>query len=92
MVNPFQLTLTAKSLLVIEKFLRIISFPRRKILKREEYPRVNYAQQYDVRGTLAVPVLERGTRHCLGVVEVVLTTQKIKYRPELESVCKALEV
>ncbi|KAL3845884.1 hypothetical protein ACJIZ3_003287 [Penstemon smallii] len=65
--------------------------PDVRFFTRDEYPRVNYAQQYDVRGTLAVPVLERGTRNCLGVVEVVLTTQKIKYRPELESVCKALE-
>ncbi|KAI3459955.1 hypothetical protein Pfo_016618 [Paulownia fortunei] len=57
----------------------------------DEYPRVGHAQQYDVRGTLAVPVLEQGSCSCLGVIEVVLTTQKIQYRPELESVCKALE-
>ncbi|KAG5250227.1 protein NLP [Salix suchowensis] len=31
------------------------------------------------------------SRTCLGVIEVVTTSQKIKYRPELESVCKALE-
>lgn len=58
----------------------------------DEYPRVGHAQQYDVRGTLAVPVLEQGSCNCLGVIEVILTTQKIQYRPELESVCKALEV
>lgn len=58
----------------------------------EEYPRVGHAQQYDVRGTLAVPILEQGSHSCLGVIEVVLTRQKIQYRPELESVCKALEV
>ncbi|KAL3621537.1 hypothetical protein CASFOL_036449 [Castilleja foliolosa] len=57
----------------------------------DEYPRVGHAQQFDVRGTLAVPVLEQGSRNCLGVIEVVLTTQKIQYRPELESVCEALE-
>lgn len=57
----------------------------------EEYPRVGHAQQYDVRGTLAVPILEQGSHNCLGVIEVILTTQKIQYRPELESVCKALE-
>ncbi|KAL3619805.1 hypothetical protein CASFOL_034717 [Castilleja foliolosa] len=57
----------------------------------DEYPRVGHAQHLDVRGTLAVPVLEQGSRSCLGVIEVVLTTQKIQYRPELESVCEALE-
>ncbi|GFP78970.1 protein nlp5 [Phtheirospermum japonicum] len=57
----------------------------------DEYPRVGHAQQFDVRGTLAVPVLEKGSGNCLGVIEVVLTTQKIQYRPELESVCEALE-
>lgn len=58
----------------------------------EEYPRVGHAQQFDVRGTLAVPILEQGSCECLGVIEVILTKQKIQYRPELESVCKALEV
>lgn len=58
----------------------------------EEYPRVAHAQQYDVRGTLAVPILEQASHTCLGVIEVVLTRQKIQYRPELESVCKALQV
>ncbi|KAL3830513.1 hypothetical protein ACJIZ3_019315 [Penstemon smallii] len=65
--------------------------PDVRFFTRDEYPRVGHAQQFDVRGTLAVPVLEQGSRSCLGVIEVVLTTQKIKYRPELESVCKALE-
>ncbi|XP_057794180.1 protein NLP5-like [Salvia miltiorrhiza] len=57
----------------------------------EEYPRVAHAHQYDVRGTLAVPILQQGSCDCLGVIEVILTKQKIQYRPELESVCKALE-
>ncbi|KAG5613606.1 hypothetical protein H5410_024887 [Solanum commersonii] len=65
--------------------------PDVRFFRSEEYPRVEHAQQYDVRGTLAVPVFEQGSRNCLGVIEVVMTTQKIKYRSELESVCKALE-
>ncbi|PIM97780.1 hypothetical protein CDL12_29746 [Handroanthus impetiginosus] len=65
--------------------------PDVRFFTRDEYPRVGHAQQYDVRGTLAVPILEQGTRSCLGVIEVVFTKQKIQYRPELESVCKALE-
>ncbi|KAI8533260.1 hypothetical protein RHMOL_Rhmol11G0284000 [Rhododendron molle] len=65
--------------------------PDVRFFKREEYPRVNYAQQFNVSGTLAFPVFERGSGTCLGVVEIVTTTQKVKYRPELENVCKALE-
>ncbi|KAI3446346.1 hypothetical protein Pfo_003011 [Paulownia fortunei] len=65
--------------------------PDVRFFKREEYPRVNYAQQYDVRGSLALPVFEQGSGNCLGVVEIVTTSQKVNYRPELENVCKALE-
>ncbi|KAK4437554.1 protein NLP2 [Sesamum alatum] len=65
--------------------------PDVRFFKREEYPRVNHAQQYDVRGSLALPVFEQGSGNCLGVVEIVTTSQKVNYRPELENVCKALE-
>lgn len=65
--------------------------PDVQFFRTDEYPRVGHAQQYDVRGTLGVPIFEQGSRNCLGVIEVVLTTQKINYRPELESVCKALQ-
>ncbi|KAG8368011.1 hypothetical protein BUALT_Bualt15G0000900 [Buddleja alternifolia] len=65
--------------------------PDVRFFKREEYPRVNHAQQYDVRGSLALPIFERGSGNCLGVVEIVTTSQKVNYRPELENVCKALE-
>ncbi|XP_027354743.1 protein NLP4-like isoform X2 [Abrus precatorius] len=65
--------------------------PDVRFFRSDEYPRVDHAQEYDVRGTLAVPIFEQGSRMCLGVVEVVMTTQQINYGPELESVCKALE-
>ncbi|KAF8020661.1 hypothetical protein BT93_G1175 [Corymbia citriodora subsp. variegata] len=65
--------------------------PDVRFFSTEEYPRINYARQYDVRGSLAVPVFERGSGTCLGVVEIVTTSQKINYRPDLENVCKALE-
>jgi hypothetical protein len=42
--------------------------------------------------SLALPVCERGTGTCMGVVEIVTASQKINYRPELERVCQALEV
>lgn len=65
--------------------------PDVRFFKRDEYPRISYAQQYDIRGSLALPVFERGSGTCLGVVEIVTTTQKINYRPELQHVCQALE-
>lgn len=60
--------------------------------RHEEYPRVNHANALDVRGSIALPVFERGSGDCLGVVEIIMTTEKINYRPEVESVCKALEL
>lgn len=48
------------------------------------------AKQYDVRGSLALPIFERGSGTCLGVVEIAMTTHKVNYRPELEYVCQAL--
>ncbi|KAF7817688.1 protein NLP4-like isoform X1 [Senna tora] len=65
--------------------------PDVRFFASDEYPRVDHAQQYDVRGTLALPIFEQGSNTCLGVIEVVMTKQQIKYFPELESVCKALE-
>ncbi|KAL3624336.1 hypothetical protein CASFOL_033152 [Castilleja foliolosa] len=65
--------------------------PDVRFFKREEYPRVSYAHQFDVRGSLALPVFERVSGNCLGVVEIVTTTQKLNYRPDLENVCRALE-
>lgn len=66
--------------------------PDVRYFSSEEYPRVDFAQRYDVRGTLALPVFERGSQACLGVVEVVMTTQNIDYHPELENICNALQV
>ncbi|KAL4303573.1 hypothetical protein GQ457_10G023500 [Hibiscus cannabinus] len=65
--------------------------PDVRFFKSDEYPRISFAQKYNVGGSLALPVFERATGTCLGVVELVTTTQKINYGPELEHVCKALE-
>ncbi|KAG9144787.1 hypothetical protein Leryth_017258 [Lithospermum erythrorhizon] len=65
--------------------------PDVQFFKREEYPRVTYAQQLKVRGSVALPVFQRGSGTCLGVVEIVTTARKANYRLELEDVCKALE-
>lgn len=66
--------------------------PDVRFFRREEYPRVSHAKQYNVSGSLALPVFERGSGTCLGVVEIVTTFQKANYSPELQDVCKALEV
>jgi len=66
--------------------------PDVRFFRSDEYPRLDHAQEYDVSGSLAVPIFEQGSKMCLGVIEVVMTTQQINYGPELESVCKALEV
>lgn len=65
--------------------------PDVRFFRSDEYARVDHAQHFDVRGTLALPVFEQGSRTCLGVIEVVMTTQKIQYRPDIEIVCEALE-
>ncbi|CAN8312730.1 unnamed protein product [Cochlearia groenlandica] len=65
--------------------------PDVRFFRSEEYPRVQHAQDCDVRGTLAIPVFEQGSKVCLGVIEVVMTTEMVKLRPELESICRALQ-
>ncbi|XP_010536471.1 PREDICTED: protein NLP4-like [Tarenaya hassleriana] len=65
--------------------------PDVRFFRSEEYPRVQHAQDCDVRGTLAIPVFEQGSKACLGVIEIVMTTQMVKSRFELESICKALQ-
>ncbi|XVE94003.1 hypothetical protein REPUB_Repub01dG0242900 [Reevesia pubescens] len=65
--------------------------PDVRFFRSDEYPRINFAEKYNVGGSLGLPVFERASGTCLGVVEVVTTTQKINYHPELEHVCKALE-
>ncbi|KAI4347563.1 hypothetical protein L6164_008368 [Bauhinia variegata] len=56
-----------------------------------EYPRRDHAQHFNVRGTLALPVFEPSGQSCVGVLELIMTSQKINYAPEVDKVCKALE-
>ncbi|KAK9716693.1 hypothetical protein RND81_06G251100 [Saponaria officinalis] len=56
-----------------------------------EYPRVDHAKHYNVKGTLALPVFEPSGQSCVGVLELIMTSQKINYAPEVDKVCKALE-
>ncbi|KAI7727386.1 hypothetical protein M8C21_022919, partial [Ambrosia artemisiifolia] len=65
--------------------------PDVQFFKPVEYPRVVHAQQYDVRGSVALPFFYHDRRSCLGVIEVVMTTRKSNYASEIEDFCKALE-
>jgi len=65
--------------------------PNVQYYSSNEYPRVFHAQHYNVRGTIALPVFESENQSCVGVVELIMATQKIHYAPEFEQVCKALQ-
>lgn len=65
--------------------------PNVQYYSSNEYPRVFHAEHYNVRGTLALPVFESENHSCVGVVELIMTTQKVHYAPEFEKVCKALQ-
>lgn len=66
--------------------------PNVQYYSSEEFPRLNHALHYNVRGTLALPVFEPSGQNCIGVLELIMTSQKINYAPEVDKVCKALEV
>ncbi|XP_061368841.1 protein NLP6-like isoform X2 [Gastrolobium bilobum] len=65
--------------------------PNVQYYTNKEYPRRDHAQNYNVRGSLALPVFERSLQSCVGVLELIMTSQKINYAPEVDKICKALE-
>ncbi|GAB4857635.1 hypothetical protein Ancab_015541 [Ancistrocladus abbreviatus] len=65
--------------------------PNVQYYSSREYPRVNHAKHCNVQGSLALPVFEPSGQSCLGVLELIMTSQKINYAPEVDKVCKALE-
>ncbi|CAM8879548.1 unnamed protein product [Rhodiola kirilowii] len=65
--------------------------PNVQYYSSREYSRLDHALHYNVQGTLALPVFEPSGQTCVGVVELILTSQKINYAPEVDKVCKALE-
>jgi hypothetical protein len=66
--------------------------PNVQFYNSQEYLRVKDAQKYDVRGTLAVPVFEPSSRNCLAVIELVMGAEKLQYAPEMDIICRALQV
>nr|XP_016436662.1 PREDICTED: protein NLP6-like isoform X4 [Nicotiana tabacum] len=65
--------------------------PNVQYYSSKEFPRLDHALHYNVRGTLALPVFEPSGQSCLGVLELIMTSQKINYAAEVDKVCKALE-
>ncbi|XP_011022461.1 PREDICTED: protein NLP7-like isoform X2 [Populus euphratica] len=65
--------------------------PNVQYYSSKEYSRLDHALRYNVRGTLALPVFEPSGQSCVGVLELVMNSQKINYAPEVDKVCKALE-
>ncbi|KAL3676949.1 hypothetical protein R1sor_026897 [Riccia sorocarpa] len=57
----------------------------------QEFLRVSYAEQCDVKGTLAVPVFEEASNMCLAVIELIMKSEKVQYGPELDIICRALK-
>ncbi|MQL76202.1 hypothetical protein Taro_008565 [Colocasia esculenta] len=58
---------------------------------KNEYLRVNYALAHEVRGSLALPVLDPTDRSCCAVLELVTRKEKPNFDPEMETVCSALQ-
>ncbi|KAM3279620.1 hypothetical protein ACQJBY_046781 [Aegilops geniculata] len=56
-----------------------------------EYPMVNHAQYLDVHGTMGLPVFEKGNYSCLGVIELIMTRQKLNFTYEINNICSALQ-
>ncbi|CAD6223915.1 unnamed protein product [Miscanthus lutarioriparius] len=56
-----------------------------------EYPRVRDAQYLDVHGTMGLPVFEKESYNCLGVIELIMTRQKLNFTSELNTICSALQ-
>ncbi|CAN8325740.1 unnamed protein product [Cochlearia groenlandica] len=65
--------------------------PNVQYYSSKEFSRLDHALHYNVRGTLALPVFNPTGESCIGVVELIMTSEKIHYGPEVDRVCKALE-
>ncbi|RRT84549.1 hypothetical protein B296_00004074 [Ensete ventricosum] len=60
--------------------------------KKIEYMRVDDAVNHQVRGSLAVPVLDPRERSCCAVLELVTMVAKPNFDTERENICNALQV
>ncbi|PPD78076.1 hypothetical protein GOBAR_DD25001 [Gossypium barbadense] len=58
--------------------------PNVQYYSSKEYSRLGHALHYNVQGTLALPVFEPSMQSCVGVLELIMTSQKINYAPEVD--------
>ncbi|KAM7280387.1 hypothetical protein ACFE04_007521 [Oxalis oulophora] len=65
--------------------------PNVQFYSDKEFSRRDHAQKNNVQGTLALPVFEPTGISCVGVIELIMTSPKINYAPEVDKVCKALQ-
>ncbi|KAF8046791.1 hypothetical protein N665_3416s0003 [Sinapis alba] len=59
--------------------------------KTAEYLRMKHALDNDVRGSIAIPVLEASGSSCCAVLELVTCKEKPNFDLEMDSVCLALQ-
>ncbi|KAJ7529845.1 hypothetical protein O6H91_15G068700 [Diphasiastrum complanatum] len=65
--------------------------PNVQYYNSREFLRVNHAIICDVRGTVAVPVIEPKSHSCLAVVELVMKAEKTAFSTEIGIICRALQ-
>ncbi|XP_023639704.1 protein NLP8 isoform X1 [Capsella rubella] len=59
--------------------------------KKDEYLRMKHAIDNEVRGSIAIPVLEESGTSCCAVMEFVTSKEKPNFHMEMDSVCRALQ-
>ncbi|CAH2063527.1 unnamed protein product [Thlaspi arvense] len=59
--------------------------------KTAEYLRMKHAIDNQVRGSIAIPVLEASGTSCCAVLELVTCREKSNFDLEMDSVCRALQ-
>ncbi|KAJ0258457.1 Protein NLP8 [Hirschfeldia incana] len=59
--------------------------------KRDEYLRMKHAIDNEVRGSIAIPILEASGTSCCAVMELVTSKEKQNFDMEMDSVCRALQ-
>ncbi|CAN1248006.1 Protein NLP8 [Linum perenne] len=58
---------------------------------KAEYVRVNHAVDHEVRGSIALPILEPSNMSCCAVLELVTIKEKSDFVSEIENICNALQ-
>jgi len=66
--------------------------PNVQYYSNKEYPRLSHALLYNIRGSLGLPVFDPSRQSCVGVIELIMTSEMVNYAPEVDKVCRALEV